>query len=308
MQVIHCGLYFTPDHIEQARQQRSKAPYAAAWALLDSYAPTDEMARAQHGGLRYRFAGDTDAGARAVDYLRAADPSPDAGLPLFRVAAHLMTLAQVSELVRDHPAWGAKRAWLDAFAGCVADLGPPLDDLPLPDAAWLNALYLVGGVVLEHDAWFKGAVETFQRMVDLDIHPEGYIPRAVEAQVSQDHSLYRLLLTAQALILMAEAAGHAGVDLWAYEKRGVSAMTPLPYLLYYYYYPEKWRWDDSLELEKTQALYRQHAGLWEMAQRRAYSRDRRLLLDELRPVYDVWGGGLVTLSHGGEARRRGWFG
>jgi hypothetical protein len=119
-----------------------------------------------------------------------------------------------------------------------------------------------------------------------------------------------MLLSTQALILTAEAAAHAGTNLWDFQHRSISAMTPTPYLLYYYYYPEKWRWDVGLEGEDVKALYRRHAGFWEMAQHRAPNRDRKILLDELRPIYDTWGGGLTTLTHCNETapKRRGLFG
>lgn len=310
MRANHCGLYFTKSHIEQAQKARKSQAYAAAWALLDSYQPPDDLARAQHHGLRYRFAGDTQAGEQAIAYLqRHADPAP--GAPYIEAVATLMTQAQCFEMVRDHPAWAQQAGWLDSFAARLDTIQRPFADLMQVDQLWLNALNLAGAVVLEREALFQQAVAVFQRVIDEDIHPEGYILKAVnledEARAYYGDGLYRMLLSAQALILTAEAAAHAGVDLWAYEQRGVSALTPTPYLLYYYYFPEKWRWDEGLLTEPVQALYRRHAGLWDMAQRRVYSVDRRLLLEELRPVYDVWGGGLTTLTHG-DAPRRGWFG
>ncbi len=188
------------------------------------------------------------------------------------------------------------------------------------EALWRNTLRLIGGIVLEDEARFSQAVEGFSEAVRHDLHPDGYVRKAA---VDGDPalSLHRMLLAVQALILCAEAASHAGQDLWALSQRGVSVLTPLPYLLYYYYYPEKWRWDVEVEVEgvpeaglasldpqAVQGFYRQHAGLWEMAQHHSLSPDRQRLLDELRPIFDLWGGGLVTLSHGAEPVRHRRFG
>ena len=63
-----------------------------------------------------------------------------------------------------------------------------------------------------------------------------------------------------------------------------------------------------MTLENAQALYRRHSGLWEMAQHRHWSQDRQMLLNEIRPVYDLWGGGLVSLTHGTVEPRRKRFG
>ncbi len=312
----HYGLYFTEEHVRQAQQSRTAEPYAAAWALLDTYSPPDDVARAQHGGLRYRFVDDLQAGEAALDALYQAI-TPTAGQPQTTLteAATLMILAQSFEMLRDHPARHDQSVWLEAFTTRLYAAQRPLADLPFVDHVWLNTLNLVSSIVLEQEDMFQQAVGVFRQIIDHDIHPEGYILKTVElpetAPHGDGHGLSRMLLSAQALILAAEAASHVGTDLWEYHNRGVSALTPLPYLLYYYYYPEKWRWDEELESEPAEALYRQHAGMWDMAQRRAVSRDRTMLLDELRPIYDVWGGGLTTLTHGGSAemrKRRGWFG
>jgi hypothetical protein len=126
-------------------------------------------------------------------------------------------------------------------------------------------------------------------------------------EAGDKRGFFRQLLTAQALVLMAEAAQHVGVDLWGYESRGVSAVTAASYLIFYYYYPQKWRWDKDLVEDDVQPLLRRHAGFLEMVYRRRPLRDFQVLLKALRPVYDVWGGGLTTLTHGAPLRR-GWLG
>ena len=317
----HYGLTFTPTHVKNARDQRDKEPFRSAWALLGQRKQLDLLELAQWCGLNYRFNDDLDSGERAVNILNQDDLTPPSEPGVIEMSAALMVQAQCFELVRDHPAWKTndQQAWSAQFSEAVNQSNQPQVDLLYVDSVWLNALMLVAGIVLEDETLFYHAVQVFQDVINQDIHPEGYIRKA--AQGEPGTSLNRMLLTTQALILTAEAATHAGENLWTYNVRGVSALTPTPYLLYYYYYPEKWRWDADLEadeipetdtsgldIESTQALYRRHGGLWEMAQHQNFSKDREMLLNDLRPVYDVWGGGLVTLTHGSAAHKSRRFG
>ncbi|MBZ0292173.1 MAG: alginate lyase family protein [Anaerolineae bacterium] len=310
----HFGLYFTEAHVKQAREQRAREPFQQAWVLLDHYQPPTVVAAIQYLGLRYRFVGDLDAGERALREIESLDVLVDAQQPYIAQVASLAALTQGYEMLCDHPANHGSQSWHDRFMAALEHLEQPYEQLMHVDLVWLNLLHLVAGIILEDSTRFDQAVETFKRVIDHDVHPEGYISKAVHVPEGQENyyggSLYRMLLTAQALVLTAEAATHAGTDLWQYENRGVSAMTPTPYLLYYYYFPEKWHWETGLALEPVQAFYREHAGLWDIAQRQLFLRDRKVLLDELQPIYDVWGGGLTTLTHGTleHRRRRGWFG
>ena len=305
----HCGLFFTVEHIQRARDKRETEPYLTAWNLLNQRRQLDLIQLAQSNGLLYRFSDDTDSGQRAVAILQEDDLTARHKAGDLDVIASVLTQAQCFEMVRDHPAFTRQADWLDTFTRTIKTLNQPWDERPYVAALWLNALNLAAAIVLEDEGLFAEAVDTFQETIRHDVHPEGYIRKATSGE--RGTSLHRMLLAAQALILTAEAATHAGENLWAFNERGVSALTPTPYLLYYYYYPEKWRWDAELKDEEVpeegqslldpaaaQALYRQHAGLWEMAQHQSPSQDRQNLLNELRPIDDLWGGGLVTLTHG----------
>ena len=77
------------------------------------------------------------------------------------------------------------------------------------------------------------------------IHPEGFLkgiadlddsPGRYEAQVSGSC----------ALVLLAQMAGQVGLDLWSYDNRAVSIFTAVAYTHYYYFFPEKWRWEAAL--------------------------------------------------------------
>ncbi len=309
----HYGLYFSNENIQRARTQQNDDTGADVWAILRQRKPLDLMEIAQWSGLLFRFADDVDAGSRAVEILQQG-ATWEPGSKVDQIAT-LMTWAQCFEMVRDHPQFGKSATWLEHFAEAVSIANAERKALYV-EQVWLNALNMAASIVLEDEHLFTRAATTFKEIIQRDVHPDGYIRPAAEGE--KGLSLHRMLLTAQALILTAEAASHVGEDLWTFSERGVSALTPTPYLLYYYYYPEKWRWDADIEgnevpaegdsllsVADIQALYRRHGGLWEMAQRRSFSKDRQMLLNDLRPVVDVWGGGLVTLTHGfGEPTKR----
>jgi hypothetical protein len=318
----HCGLFFAESHIQQARDQRDLDPFASVWARLRQHKPLDLLSLAQWQGLRYRFDESAEAGERAARILQHDDLMPAHPVSRIEALAAAITQAQVFEMVRDHPAFDRSLDWMQGYAALVDELNRSAGDELYVEQLWMNLLNLVTAILLEQEEAFYQAVDAFKGVIRHDVHPDGYIRRATQGP--QGESLMRMLLAAQALILTAEAASHAGEDLWTFNERRVSALTPMPYLLYYYYYPEKWRWDaeteggaipdapevghTALEIDSVQALYRRHGGIWEMAQRQTWSQDRQVLLDEIRPVHDVWSGGLVTLTHGTTVPKRKRFG
>lgn len=315
----HCGLYFTSEHIQQARDHRDAEPFRSAWNVLRQRRQVELLALVQWQGLLYRLDDDAEAGARAVRILQQDDLMPSNPANNIERVAAALTQAQGFEQVRDHPAFADAGDWMQRFRALVDDLNRVAGDWLYSEQVWVNALNLAAGIVLEDEQRFIQAAEVFKGLIRHDVHPEGYIRKAAQGQPHE--SLMQMLLAAQALILTAEMATHAGEDLWAFNERRVSALTPAPYLLYYYYYPEKWRWDaetegdavpeegeSRIEPEAAQALYKRHAGMWEMAQKQSWSKDRQMLLDDIRPVYDLWGGGLVTLTHATPEPKRKRFG
>lgn len=301
----HRGLYFTTEHIQQTRKNRQREPLQSAWALLLEQEPAEALAAVQWDALRWQFNEDMAAGERAQAGLRGLDIHQPGPTPLDTLAA-LLTLAQTFEMLRDHPAWpaAARADWLAAFAARVADLNRWAGELAFVETLWLGALNTAAGIVLEQDEWLMAGAALYRRTIDEAVRPEGYLPDAVEG--SDGGSLRRQLLAVAALVLTAEMAGHVGIELWGYAARGVSVRTACAYLVFYYYYPEKWRWDTLAE-DQAAPVFRQHGGFLEMLNRQARPRDLKLLLDDLRPIYDLAGGGLTTLSHGWPAPR-GLFG
>lgn len=311
----HLGLYFGEQHLHCAREQADHEPLRGAWAAFRRRMPSTVAGRMQQDALLYRLNDDRAAGARALKALLAVDAADAQGVGCLAQIAGLLLQAQCHELLHDHPDFSARAAWLRGYAQRVRARLAQDEGLLHVERTWLNTLRLASAVTLEDEGQFATACEVFRACVRDDLHFDGYVRAA--AAGPRGESMGRMLLTAQALALCAEAATLAGEPLWEHEERGVSALTPTPYLLYYYWYPEKWRWDGEFEgrevpqegdgaprAEEAQALYRRHAGLWELAQARSPSRDRQELLDELRPVFDEWGGGPLTLTHAGMAQRR----
>ncbi len=308
--VNHCGLYFTEEHVRQAQGARDSEPYLSAYLFLHEREQRG-IAAAQWYGLRYSFDDNADAGERAVEKLADCIDEPlSDDLPYLDGIAETLMLAQSFELTRDHPAWSAEAQtrWLNLFQDRVNQFsGSPYNDTQVENL-WLAALALASGIVLERDDIVRVGVEVFQRTIDQEISPRGHMLKAVEGK--DGGSLYRQILSASALVLMAEAASHYGIDLWSYNNRGVSVVTTAVYPIYYFYTPEKWRWDEGISVDETQLLFRRCGGYLEMLYRQTGYKDLKPLLEDLRPIYDPHGGGLTTLTHGIplKPKRRGLFG
>ena len=304
----HCGLFFTQDHIGQARRERDSEPFRAAFIyLLDREQQGADAA--QWNGLRYRFLGDEKAGETAVAALERFidEPLTDDVTYLDTVGQTIM-LAQAFEMTRDHAAWepGARVQWRNLFADRVRTLSvSPYKDTQVENL-WMAALIMASGILLEREDIFNEAVDVFKRMVDSEISPRGHIPKAVEGK--DGGSLYRQILSNSAMVIMAEAAAHCGLNLWEYNNRGVSVTTAAIYPIYYFYTPERWRWDEGITLDEAQMLFRRHGGYLEILNRQTGFKDLKPLLEDLRPIYDPRGGGLTTLSHGLAVKKRGLFG
>ena len=319
----HCALYFSADQYRRARELRDGDSLRGAWEAFLRRRPTNAPEQMQQDSLLYRLNDDLEAGERALERLQSGETAMSRGVGRLAQIVNLLLQTQCHELLHDHPSFSTRSAWQRDYAERVETCLKQDEGLLHVEATWLNLLRLTSAIAMEDEGRFNRACELFRECVRRDLHFDGYIRRAAEGR--RGESLGRMLLTAQALCLCAEAASLAGEPLWDYDVRGVSAMTPTPYLLYYYWYPERWRWDGDIEgnevpqegdgaprVDEARALYRRHAGLWELAQARSPSSDRQQLLDELRPVFDVQGGGPLTLTHSttreGPTGRRGILG
>jgi hypothetical protein len=304
----HCGLYFTQDHVRQARRERDNEPFLSAYLYLHDREQRGAES-AQWQGLRYRFENDEAAGESAIATLEQCIEEPlTEDMTYLDAVGQTMMLAQSFEMLRDHPAWRPDAAvnWLNLFQDRVSTLSvSPYKDTQVENL-WMAALVLASGVLLEREELFNVGADVFRQMIDTGISPRGHIPKAVEGK--DGGSLYRQILSSSALVLMAEAAAHCGVDLWNYSNRGVSVVTAAVYPIYYFYTPERWTWDEGITLDEAQLLFRRYGGYLEILNRQTRFKDLKPLLEDLRPLYDPRGGGLTTLTHGVPLKKRGLFG
>ncbi len=298
----HYGLYFSSGQVEAARRQPDQPPLREAWAMLRER-QQQGAAAAQWAGFRYLFNEDAQAGADGIKSLiQCISEGFDPQVTYMQAIEETLTLCQAFEILRGHPAFEVALQMQ-----CLDDVAARLNYLDTLDyqrsyveSLWQMLLHVVAGVVLEREGLFTAGVMVYQRAIHDDIHPQGYIGKAVEP--GDGGGLLRQLLAVEALVLAAEAASCVGVDLWSYSYRQVSVMTAASYLLYYYFFPDKWRWDNGVSTEP----YQKHGGFFEMINHHTALHDLQPILDELRPIYEAAGGGLTTLSHG-VVRKRGLF-
>lgn len=310
----HTGLYFSQNNINQAKKYAKREPFKIAWELLRDQPTLDLPASTQWDGMRYRFEGDEDAGSKAVHDLNDGSAfALDEDMPYLDGVMETVVLAQSFELIRSHRAFtpSHQAAWRDLLFERTSRLNVA-NDLLHVEQIWQALMNMAVGIVLEREPIVTDAAHFFRKVVDQDIHPRGYISQAVggENTAARDGgSLLRMLLSVKGLVLMAEAAKHIGLELWAYSNRGVSVVTAALYPLYYYYYPEKWQWDEGIEIEAAEQLFKLHGSYLELLNLHLGRPTKAidLILKEIRPIYDVTGGGLTTLSHG-VPLRRGLFG
>ena len=320
----HIGLYFGKAQIEQVQQQRdADEVLQMAWqwliakpdAVIREIKPDKRDAEpmiirkpvlqgihaAVAAGFAYRFAGDNQAGKDAAQFLQSTLQDKST---LLETVMETIAAAHVYEMVRPL----AGDVWRNPFAAYVDALAAT-DDIPYVERTWLLTLALVAAVVLDDEKRFSRAVEQFKHIIDNDIHPEGYIKPVLSDAPEASATYSDMFLTLAALALAAEAATQAGVDLWTYEKREVGLNTVATYLVYYYFYPEKWHWKIAPTEAEVRQLFQQYGAFMEFATYRGQPRGVEMLLEEQRPLFSGLAGGLTTLSHRKiQPRKKRWFG
>lgn len=288
------GLYFSESDLQLARDNLGRQPIAAALPLLDARRD-DPLEGAQLLALRYLLLADESAAAAALKRMQRHNlqrlEEPD-------IAGFQERLGwfAVGFMLRAHPHWQATaQAGLEGLAGWALKLDTGSHGDPLR-RCWLAALGMGAAILLGDEAGLGRAADSFCQIVDQHIHPEGYIKGIVDAEDASDTYAAQVSAT-RALVLMAEMAGQAGLDLWQYDKRGVSVMTAVAYSYFYYFFPEKWPWEAGLTREQTIPLMRRVGAFFEMANRRSALRGIEQLFAEQRPMFCALVG-LTTLTHG----------
>lgn len=245
---------------------------------------------------RWRFLEDAEAGMAATSALFESgyglNPAETTGESLRQwvSALHIADLLHAEpHFARDAAAW--HHAAHDRLMALRHEAGEHL-----LHQAWLHLAELIWAQGVDDAAASAAALEHLRRLVD-QIHPEGYVKGVVMAKESERNFQQMLELTG-ALCLAAEAAERISGGLWSYQNRGVGISTAVAYVVSFYFYPQKWRWEGPLEEAFVTEQLVQHGAFLEMAARRAPLRATDILLDALRPMFSLSFGGLTTLTHG----------
>lgn len=284
-------LLFSESDLRLARDKREREPVRGALPWLDSQ-PEDALALAQLLALRFLFYADADAGKRAVELSRAQEFGACENDDIAAIQRRFGWLQVISQL-RDQPDFADSYR---AFAGAAAQQLNG-DEGDLLRALWLAVVAMAAGILLEDDKQFQSAVSVYRRAVDQHIHPEGFFKGLVDVEGARGTYQAQFAATG-ALALMSEMAGQAGEDLWSYNNRAVSVNTAATYTFYYYFFPERWRWEGGLTRERTMAIMRREGAYFELAHRRNPLRGAEELFAEQRPLFSAAAGGLTSLTHG----------
>lgn len=316
--ITHVGLYFGQTEIDNAQSQREKQDdlqTAWQWLLADAGDIIKERKPLQkdadpvqvikpalsaeqaliENAFRYRFADDTQAGQSAAQFLQDEFQLADQAT-LFETITQALLAAHAFEILRDLMPDADK--WLGNFADFTASLLQADESASYQEQLWLITLRIVSGIILDDASRFEEGTALFRHVIDNDVHPEGYFKHLV-ADVKEKEVAFRdMVLACAALTLAAEAGAQAGENLWQYENRDVGINTAVTYLVYYYFYPDKWRWgEDELTEEQTQAIFTELGAWIDISTRRVNPRGVELLLEDQRPFFNAYMGGLTTLSH-----------
>lgn len=316
-QIEHFGLYFARNQAEAAAKEREKNTVlqnSFQWLMakegtliferkLKDHEPEQVLKKALsplgdaiQSGFRYRFLNNETEAEKGTTFLEQIS---------LETIHEQVAAAHLAELLRPF----VSQEWYDNYADISATTLAKYEEAEALDKFWLIALSIVSGIVLEDSDRIERGAELFRKAVDEQIHPEGYFRSVVEGAKEAVPVFQKMLLSLGALSLAAEAGAQIGLKLWNYEKRDVGLNTAASYLVYYYFYPDKWRWGTGLSEADTQAAFQEHGAFMEMLTSHVNPRGVELLLDEQRPFFSPILGGLTSLSHfKTEKRKRGFFG
>lgn len=303
LQPEHLGLYYNQNLIALFHTQRDSELIHNTINHLTSLTLDTALENAHLSALRYRFLDDLEAGQHAIDLIKQVDWSDIRPTYIENVQRTLAWL-HIFEVVRQHPGLNnLHMRWLENFLEQYNRLTSLPDDTHLVDELWLNALNIATSIAFEDDELFENTVIVYQSYIDNHIHPEGFLKGVVDVEETTDTFLSQVLGTS-ALVLTAEMGTRAGVDLWSLNNRGITPVTASTYIMYYYYYPEKWKWEENLTAERVESVVQLEGAFIEMVHHHSPMRGIDPLLEEQRPVFGVYSGGLTTLTHGVSAPSR----
>lgn len=316
-QAEHIGLYFGQSQIKNVQEQyRNYQDLTIAWQWLQANSDEivgetkpqnqyeearqiikpqlDSLGHAIEAGFRYRFLEDKTAAEQVISELETSIGLSEQSTLLETIQSTL-TAAHCFEMVRE--TFDDSEQWLNEFALFTDKLIKSTDEASSLEQLWLITLKIVSGVVLENKSHFNAGITAYHQAIDEHIHPEGYIKPIVKDEEDAVKAYREMTLACAALVLATEAASQAGYDLWSYKSRDVSINTAATYLVYYYFYPDKWRWGEGLIESETQAIFRDYGAWMDIICHHVMPRGVELLLSQQRPFFNPYMGGLTTLSH-----------
>lgn len=289
------ALYFSQNDLDLARENREREPVKGALPLLDA-PPDDPLEAAQIQALNFLFREDEKVGRAALSRLKASGARLDDSPSPAALRRQLGWLSVMS-MLQAHPQWPtAEAACYAAQLEAAKRHKDALEESDLEYHCWLMAVLMALDIVMENENTFKNSADFYRKCVDDCIHPEGYFRGIVDIDGASETFAAQLSATG-AMALMAEMAGQNGVDLWGYSNRGVSLITAATYTFYYYFFPERWKWEDGLTREQTMSLMRRDGAFFEMVNRRSPLRGVEQLFAEQRPYFSAYAG-LTSLTHG----------
>lgn len=301
----HGGLYTPPHTFERIQTEQQPEAVASALKLLTSTYPKAKMAQLLWDAYRFLILEDQEAYTHGMDLLNrglfVSDPAGHQGI------AETVALIHVFELWRPHLSEIQIQQWYDQLNPLVEQ--GLMDNPDLLSPYWQSTLALAAAVAFENEDLLQEGRERYARLIEQDLHAEGFSKSLMQDENDTLNTLYKQLRANEALVLAAEIASHAGVDLWSVNNRGVSIMTMSSYMIYYYFYPEKWHWESIYTWDDSKALFKQHGAFMEMVNAQSSLKGIDDLLADQRPFFSAHGGGLTTLTHGkGPAKKkRSWF-
>lgn len=309
-QFTHYGLFFTEAHLQRAQKSHDKAPFAEMWKYVYEKGMSEITNEWLMYALRFRM-GDEKIGKETFRLLNQLLNGTDKPITNQGTTGEIVWLGQLAELLRPLDING------DLIDLLKKRIDPILKKQPntIDEQIWQGVVALVLGVISENNDMIQNGIHIYKDTIDNHIHPEGYLPLVVETS-DERTGLENQLRCAKALVLIAEMAKHIGIDLYDYNKRGVSVLTACAYPLYYYFYPEKWRWSgdkyrpsEGIQQPYEQGIFRRNSAFLEIIAEhyKPPLKAIQMILDDLRPMLDPFGGGLTTLTHA-PAPRRGLFG
>ncbi len=282
------GLFHSARDIQLAREHADREPILSALRRLDAPAG-DPLEHAQLLATRAQFYADDKAAEAARQALLQAETTLNERGDLAaiqRALAWLSVVAMLGAPLESYPA--GTNAITGLLEGAPAELKI--------QALWRGALSMAFGILLDDHARVEEGAAVYRRVIDERVHPEGYFKGVVDREGAK--ATYEAQLSwLCAIVLMAEMAGRAGIDLWAYENRAVGLFTAATYTHFYYHFPEKWRWETGLTRDDARKIMRRDGAFLELVNRRSPPQGIEHFLAEQRPLYSLRAGGLTTLTH-----------